>query len=215
MLFRSLPDTDHELIITAGLKGSNGIGGRYLVSASYSIIDKMLFYHSLVRYPSGGPINPPPEFGNYFMPSADIGNIFNLHGEINGKITDKLSFNGKANIYNYEFENKPWNKPAWDAKFGLDYNLRDKILAGVELTSIGKRTNAIFNDRGWWGGMFSGFDEIEEPMHVNLNLKAEYRYTKILSFWLKFNNISFKDYYEWAFYPSHRFMFMAGFSYSL
>ena len=152
--------------------------------------------------------------GNYFMPIVDLGNIFNLHGEINGKISDKLLFNGSANIYNYNFENKPWNKPAWDAMFGLDYNLRDKILAGVELMATDKRTNAINAD---YHSKNAGYTlrEIEMPSHFNINLKAEYRYSKILSFWLKCNNISFDDYYEWAFYPSHRFLFMAGFSYSL
>ena len=33
--------------------------------------------------------------------------------------------------------------------------------------------------------------EIEMPAHFNLNLSAEYRYSKILSLWAKFNNISF------------------------
>ena len=211
----ALPDTDHELVITAGLKGSNGIGGKYLISASYSMIKNMLHYISVVRYNSGGLINPlPPEFGNYFMPSFYVGNILNVHGEISGKITNRVSFTGNANFYDYNIDDKPWNKPTFDAKFGLNYNLRDKILAGAELTTIGKRTNAIFTHLNY-GGMFFGFDEIKEPVHFNLNLRAEYRYTKILSFWTKLNNVSFNDYYEWAFYPTYRFMFMAGFTYSL
>ena len=208
-LFR-LPDTDHELVVTAGLKGSNGIGGRYLVSASYSVINNMLFFSNVVS-----PDNVTPKaMGNYFIPIVDLGNIFNLHGEINGKISDKLLFNGSANIYKYNFENTPWNKPAWDAKFVLDYNLRDKILAGVELMATDKRTNAFNAD---YHSKNAGYTlrEIEMPSHFNINLKAEYRYSKILSFWLKCNNISFDDYYEWAFYPSHRFLFMAGFTYSL
>ena len=208
-LFR-LPDTDHELVVTAGLKGSNGIGGRYLISASYSVINNMLFYSNVVS-PSAV---IPRAMGNYFMPVVGVGNIFNVHGEISSKISDKFSFNGIANIYNYDFENKPWNKPAWDAKVGLDYNLRDKILAGISLTSIGKRTNVVNAD---YLSKSSGYilQEVEMPSHFNLNLKAEYRYSKILSVWLRCNNISFKDYYEWAFYPSHRFLIMAGFTYSL
>ena len=210
VLFK-LPDTDHEIVVTAGFKGNNGIGGRYLISASYSIINNMLFYSNVV---SNDTIIP-RAVGNYFMPILDVGNIFNVHGEINGKISDKLSFSGNVNLYNYYgFEDKPWNKPSWDAKVGLDYNLRDKILAGVELTTIGKRTNVINAD---YRSKSAGYvlREIEMPSHYNINLKAEYRYSKILSFWVKANNISFKDYYEWAFYPSHRFLFMAGFSYSL
>ena len=208
-LFR-LPDTDHQIVATAGLKGSNGIGGRYLISASYSIIKNMLFYSNVVSPDTV----IPRVMGNYFMPVVDVGNIFNVHGEISGKISDKLSFDGSANIYNYDFDNKPWNKPAWDARFGLGYNLRDKILAGLDLTTLGKRTNVINAD---YHSKSSGYilQEIEMPVHFNINLKAEYRYSKILSFWVNINNISLKDYNEWAFYPSHRFLLMAGFTYSL
>jgi len=38
------PNTDHSLIISGGLRGNNGIGGNYLVSVSYSLINDMLFY---------------------------------------------------------------------------------------------------------------------------------------------------------------------------
>jgi hypothetical protein len=207
-LFR-LPDTDHQIVVSAGLKGSNGIGGRYLISTTYSVINDMLFYSNVVSPDTV----IPRAMGNYFVPVVDMGNIFNIHGEISGKLSDKLSFGGTANIYKYDFE-KTWNKPSWDAKLELDYNLRDKILAGINLTSIGTRTNVVNAD---YHSKSAGYklQEIEMPAHFNVNLKAEYRYSKILSFSLNINNISFKDYYEWAFYPSHRFLVMAGFKYSL
>jgi hypothetical protein len=55
----------------------------------------------------------------------------------------------------------------------------------------------------------------EMPAHFNLNLSAEYRYSKILTFWTKLNNISYKRYTEWVYYPTEGFMFMVGFTYSL
>jgi hypothetical protein len=205
-----LPDTDHELIVSAGLKGNTGIGGNYLVSASYSMIESMLFYTNIV---SPGTVSP-RAMGNYFMFITDPGSLLNLHGEMTGRISDKLSFSGMANFYNYSFGMTPWNKPSWDASAGLDYNLRDKIIAGVDLTAIGKRTNVINGD---YLSRNAGYlqKEVEMPSHFNLNLTAEYRYSKILSIWTRFNNISFRDYYEWAYYPSQRFLFMVGFTYSL
>jgi hypothetical protein len=56
---------------------------------------------------------------------------------------------------------------------------------------------------------------LEMPAHFNINLNAEYKYTRILSFWVKLNNISFDKYYEWANYPSMRFLGLIGFTYSL
>jgi hypothetical protein len=209
MLFR-MPDTNHELIISAGLKGNTGINGNYLISASYSFIEAMLFYSNVV---SPDTIIP-RSAGNYFMPLTSTGELLNIHGEMNGKITDKLSFSGQANFYNYSFGITPWNKPVWDGKLGLNYNLRDKVIAGVELAALGKRSQIINGD---YSSINAGYTsrEISMPSHFNLNLTAEYRYSKILSFWTRFNNISFRDYYEWAYYPSQRFLFMVGFTYSL
>ena len=206
----SLPDTDHELVISAGLKGNTGIGGSYLISASYSMIRSMLFYTNLVSPDTV----VPRSVGNYFMFITDPGELLNIHGEITGKITDKLSYSGLANFYKYDFGMTAWNKPSWDASAGLNYNLRDKIIAGVELTALGKRNNIINGD---YFSKNAGYvqKEIDMPWHINMNISAEYRYSKILSFWTKFNNIAFNDYYEWAYYPSQRFLFMVGFTYSL
>jgi hypothetical protein len=208
-LFR-LPDTDHELIVTAGLKGNTGIGGNYLVSASYSMIQSMVFFTNIVSPDT----IVPRAMGNNFMFITDPGSLFKIHGEMTGIITDKLSFSGVANFYNYSFGITPWNKPSWDIKAGLNYNLRDKIIGGAELTAMGKRTNVINGD---FLSRSSGYiqKEIEMPSHFNINLTAEYRYSKILSFWTRFNNIAFRDYYEWAYYPTQRFLFMVGFTYSL
>ena len=209
ILFR-LRDTNHELIVTAGLKGNTGIGGNYLISASYSFIESMLFYSNIVSPDT----IVPRAAGNYFRPVISTGELLNIHGAMNGKITDKLSFSGVANFYSYSFGTTPWNKPSWDGKLGLNYNLRDKIIAGVEVTALGKRTQIVNGDLSNW---FTGYvsEEIPMPPHFNLNLKAEYRYSKILSFWTRINNVSFREYSEWAYYPSQRFLFMMGFTYSL
>ncbi len=75
-LFR-LPDTDHKFIVTSGLKGNTGVGGNYLVSATYSVIDRMLFYSNIV-FPDTVPLRAA---GNYFLPISEaVGNVLNLHG---------------------------------------------------------------------------------------------------------------------------------------
>ena len=196
-----LKNTSNTLAVSAGLKGNNGIGGNYLVSASYSFVNDMLLYTSIV--------NP---YGNLFVPLNDDGEIINIHGEMNGLINNKISYSGKANWYKYTLSTfvKPWNMPLWDIKAGVGYNLRDKIIANAELTVIGKRTLAAENT-----GVLVPNLLVDSPVHVNLNIGAEYRYSKILSFWVKLNNIANNRYYEWAWYPSQRFLFMAGFTYSL
>ncbi|MCE5347858.1 MAG: hypothetical protein LLG13_16445 [Bacteroidales bacterium] len=208
----TLPNTDHELILSAGLKGNSGIGGNYLVSVSYSLISDMLFYSNLVTPDSILPHNR----GNYFLPLADDVELLNVHAEMNGPITNKLSFNAVANFYRYSLSlnDYAWNKPDWDAKLTFKYNLRDKIIAGMDLTAQGK-CQMIVNGYHLYSGQSDLPYLVEKPTHFNLNLSAEYRYSKILSFWAKVNNISYNRYYEWAYYPSLRFLCMIGFTYSL
>jgi len=209
-LLFTTPDTDHELVLTAGIKGNSGIGGSYLISASYSVIESMLFYSNVVSPDT----IVPRAYGNYFIYTADNGNILNIHGELSAAISDKMTFNGAANFFSYSFSTTAWNMPQWDARAGLEYNLRDKIIAGVDLTARGSRTNVINGD---FYSIKAGYaqKEIEMPAHVNMNLSAEYRYSKILSFWTRLNNIGFNQYSEWAYYPSQRFLFLLGFTYSL
>jgi len=209
----NLKNTSYPLIVSAGLRGNTGIGGNYLVSASYSFINDMLFYSNRVYLPLPLP-GSTSLMGNYFIPVCDDGELFQIHSEMTGRINDQFYFGGSANWYKYTLSvtEFPWNKPDWDGRIGIKYNLRDKIIAGVDVTALGKR-NLLVTDIN----PLSVTPQIKfkEPVNVNLNFSAEYRYTKILSFWIKLDNISFNRYYEWAYYPSQRFMGLVGFTYSL
>jgi len=207
-----IPDTDYSLVVKAGLTGETGIGGSYQLYASYSLVNDMLFFSNYILKDSLTIL----QRGNYFTPLSDQVEILNIHGEMSGKISDKLSFEAGGNYYRYTLTSSDfaWNKPDWDATLVLKYNLRDKIIAGVEINALGRRWERIrsINSNPF---MTSETRNVKIPGNLNFNFGAEYRYTKILSFWLKFNNISFNKYYEWAYYPSQRFMCLVGFTYSL
>lgn len=209
-LFR-VPNTKHSIIITAGLKGNNGLGGNYQVTASYSAIKDLILFSNVVYPDTASKV----ERGNHFIVLPDDAELLNINAEFNGSITEKFLFDVSANYYHYSLiENQfAWNKPNWKGKFGLFYNLRNKIIAGAEINAIGKRNLLVSKSPTGW--MTLAPVVTEEPVHINLGISAEYRYSKILSFWLKINNISWKRYYEWAYYPSQMFNFMVGFSYSL
>jgi hypothetical protein len=211
-----LPNTSHDIVIFTGLKGNTGIGGNYMLSGSYSLISNMLFYSNRVIPASF----LPPDKGNYFSALTDDVELLNIHGEMSGPINGKFSFISAANLYKYTLSkfDYAWNKSNWDARFGLKYNLRDKIIVGIEITAQGKR-KMIANGESVGKESLLPLDNppllYEMPAHFNLNLGAEYRYSKILSFWTKLNNISNNRYYEWVYYPSQGFLFMIGFTYSL
>ncbi len=207
----NVPNTDYSLIIKAGLTGSTGIEGNYQVSASYSVVNDMLLFTNHIVMDDVIPLR----IGNFFKPLSDDAEILNVHGEMSGKIAEFLSLNTEANWYRYTLTQNEfaWNKPDWDVSVGLKYNLKNKIIAGIDLNALGKRKLLVTTEDISIAGFT--YKTIDMPAHLNINLSAEYRYTKILSFWLKFNNISFSRYYEWAFYPSQRFLCLVGFTYSL
>lgn len=211
-----LPNTSHDLILSTGLKGNTGIGGNYILSASYSLISNMLFYSNINRRDTVMAFNN----GNYFTALTDDVELFNIHGEMSGKLSDKMSFKATANIYKYTPSgfDFAWNRPGWDGALGLKYNLRDKIIAGMDIGIQGKRKEIVNGDFIPPASGHAFTDPrviIDLPVQFNLSLNAEYRYSKILSFWTKLNQISNSRYYEWAFYPTHGFLFMLGFTYSL
>jgi hypothetical protein len=207
----TVPNTNYPLIISAGLRGNSGLGGNYEVSVSYSIINDLLLYSNIV-YPDTASL---VERGNRFIVLPDDAEVLNFHGELSGSFTNRLSFKISGNYYQYTISSNafPWNKPDWNGKLGFYYNLRNKIIAGTEITALGNRKLMVSKSPTGW--MTLSPEIIEEPIHFNLGFSAEYRYTKILSFWFKINNVSWDRYYEWAYYPSQMFNFLVGFSYSL
>jgi hypothetical protein len=208
-----LKNTDYSLVVKAGFKGGTGIDGNYELSASYSIVNDMLFFTNHER---GWPLTV--RRGNFFIPLYDDCEVLNIHGEIGGRIAENLSFNTEANWYRYTLTKYEfaWNKPDWDASLGLRYNLKNKIIAGVDFQALGNRNLAVTTEEVNMSGVSIFTNKaISMPAYFNINLSAEYRYTKILSFWVKLNNIGFNKYYEWAYYPSQRFIGMVGFTYSL
>jgi hypothetical protein len=211
-----VPNTSHDLVLFTGLKGNTGIGGNWVLSASYSMISNMIFYSNIVA-PDSVLVT---SRGSYFSAVTDDVELFNVHAEMNGPVNEKIAYTAMANLYKYtlsRFE-YAWNKPDWDAKLGIKYNLRDKIIAGIEITAQGKRREVINGDYVASKSVPATLDPrviMLMPAHFNLNISAEYRYSKILSFWTKINNIANNRYNEWAFYPSQGPLFMFGFTYSL
>lgn len=200
-LYSILP-TDTKLRVKGGIAGHASANTGYRLNISYSMFENMVFY-----------INDLLE-GRSFNPIYDNGELLNVQAEFSTRLSDEVSMVAQAGYYNYSMEylEKPWHKPAWDAKLGLDYNLRDKIIANANIHGLSKRFARV-------GPMSysssTDYEIFEMPMNLSLSVGLEYRYTKILSFWARLNNIALNRYFEWNFYPSQRFLFMGGFTYSL
>ena len=186
-------NSNHTMIVYAGLKGRYSNKMSFNLKGSYEKIDSMYFY-----------VNDSSDFlRNKFLVDYDNVSLLSLGGEISWHQSEKLQFLMKANYYQYQLDNleHAWHKPSFEASLSAEYNLRDKILVGADVFYTGKR--------------FAAGTAKELKGYPDANLSLVYRYTKTLSFFLRFNNLTASKYQIWNQYPAQRLQFLAGFSYAL
>jgi len=194
-LYAFLP-TDTKMRVKGGITGYASVNTSYRLSIAYSMFENMVFYKNDTI------------LGRGFVPVFDEGELLDIKAAFTTRISKEVTLSAQGGYYDYSLEylDKPWHKPSWEGLLSVNYNLRNKIIANADIHGISKR----------YAGLGPDPYVLEElPMNVSLSLGLEYRYTKILSFWTRINNIALDRYYEWNFYPSQRFLFMAGFTYSL
>jgi hypothetical protein len=190
--------TNHRIIVYAGLRGKITDYLAWNFRGSYSSVDDQYFFVTdTTNY-----------LQNQFVVRYDDMTVMNVYGELNIAPTESLRVFLKGNFYDYQMtrEREAWYKPGFDASLQARYNIGDKILADAGLFVIGPR---------YYPSLVEGGDPEKLNTTVDLNLGAEYRYTKMLSFWAKFNNITAQPYYLWNNYPSYRFRLMLGFTYAM
>ena len=192
----TISNTNHTFSVFAGLKGRYSNKISFNLKASYEKIDSMYFF-----------VNDTSNvLGNTFIVDYDYVSVLGIGAEISWHQSEKLQFLLKSNYYQYETENllHPWHRPSFETSLAADYNLRDKILIGTDIFYIGKR---------YAPGLAGSVNELKG--YPDLNLSLEYRYTKTLSFFIRFNNLTATKYQIWNQYPAQRLQFLAGFSYAL
>jgi uncharacterized protein YxeA len=184
--------------IFGGLRGSLGANASFIAKAEFTQFKYDYFFVN----------DTSTELQNQFAVVYDNTQRFNLYLETNYDYSQSLSFALKANYNNYHLDKEAyaWNRPNFDLTFSTKYNLRNKILVNLDVISIGKRYAKLY-------------DKVENkkelPGIVDFNIGLEYRYTKILSAWLKVNNLTASKYYMWNNYPTQGLNLMVGITYSL
>jgi hypothetical protein len=188
---------DHQLVGYLGLKGSYSSKMSFDLKASYS---RVSYLNSFVNDPFYANTR------NQFTVVYDDVDVFQAGAEINWSVNDKLAFLLRGDYYDYGQE--VYHKPDLEVNLNATYNLREKILIDANLFYTGKR-NALmqFSD--------SEPETIEMNPYFDGNLSLEYRYTRLLSFFLRLNNFSASRYEKWYNYPVQRFQVLGGFSYAL
>jgi hypothetical protein len=121
---------------------------------------------------------------------------------------------GKYNNYFLDNENKPWHKPTLEINLSADYNMQDKIWIKAEVFTCSKTYARTFEKTVSVPVTTISEVPVELKGFADINLGVEYRYTKLLSAFINFNNILGQRNFRWYNYPSYRFNVMLGVTYS-
>ena len=193
-------NTNTKFNIFGGLKGNLSSNTSYDAKASYSIVDSMHFF--VIDYTDNTTLD------NKYAVIYDNTSLFNVSGQLKYQYKEKMHFIAKGNYYLYKTRNidKPYHKPDFDLTFSAIYNLRSKFILRGDLFFIGKQYALTQVENNM---VYTTEPKLLKGV-ADINLGAEYRYTKMLSFFVKFNNIANMRYYRWEKYPSQRFNLMIG-----
>ena len=189
--------------VYGGLKGTLSSSIAYNVHASYAAVGDMLLYVNDTTYPE-----------NRFQVIYDDANVFNLHGEVIYQLREKLRILIAADYYNYKMKHeiRAWYKPQVKLNFSANYNLSDKIIVKADVFYFDNQYAKTFSSEEDSTSKKVTAKELKGLF--DLNIGAEYRYTKRLGFFLNVNNIANVRYLRYINYPTQRFSIMGGLSYA-
>jgi hypothetical protein len=188
--------SNNRLTGYGGIQGLLSSNSGYRAEISFSTIENAYFY-----------INDTNNIlGNQFISVSDNVELIKFNSEIWYSPFTFLSFYLKGNFLNYRIDKaiEPWHNPKFNLTFETAYNFKEKFYINLNTIHLGKRY---------------AYNHVtpEEPIELeqiwDINLGLEYRYSKVLSGFIDFNNLLAKQYYIWNQYPSQKINVMVGFSY--
>jgi hypothetical protein len=193
-------NTNYKMIFYAGIKGNLSSSVYYNTSLKYAFFDDMYFFFNDLANTNNA--------GNQFNVEYHDGEQMNIFGELAIDFSESLYLRVEGNLYDYilyDSQAKAWHKPAYDITFSARYNIRDKIIVNGDVLVMGER----------WAKSGRRFGEvIQLKGFVDANLDLEYRYSKVLSGYLQFNNILSDNYSLWNQYPVYGLHVYAGITYA-
>jgi hypothetical protein len=191
-------NTNNLIQLNLGFKGRFSRSSSFNISGAYGVYEDMFFF-----LPDSNGIE------NKFNVVYDNVQLMQFRGEFAIKKSEKFNAFLTTNYYHYTCDSQQyaWHKPTYDMTLALKYNLKNKIIAGID----------IYNQGETWSRIWHNDQNVPEIIKVksiiDVNLNVEYRYTKLLSFYVNANNLIHRKNYYWSNYPVQRFNIMAGLSY--
>jgi hypothetical protein len=194
-------NTNNKLNVFGGLKGNISSTTSYDANVAYSMYDSLHFF--VIDYSGNTALD------NKFKVIYDNATLLKVGGAVKYQYKEKMNIIAKGNYYLYTPKTlaKPYHKPTYDITLSGLYNLKSKIIIKADVFMIGNQW--ALTQKQDSPGSYSMAPKLLNYM-VDVNVGAEYRYSKMLGFFISFNNIANMRYYRWQQYPTQRFNMMLG-----
>ncbi len=199
-----------ELRVFGGIRGQFSRNTSFNVRAEHLWVSDMpMFVNDYSKSFLGQVI------GNEFQMIYDTAKVFNLSAEFSLEEIGRMSFYFKADYFTYRLNNehKAWHMPDYKVTLSAVYDLRDKLVFRGDLFVISER---FARSPLPWEGEYVGsnYYGIKLPMLLDLNLTAEYRYSKRLGAFISFYNIANSKYNLYNDYRMQGITILGGVSFS-
>lgn len=195
-------NTNNFLVFKGGIRGNFTDKISYNLKATYSFIDDAYFFTN----------DSSNVTENLFVVEYDDVERLDVDAELSWAKSKKLAFTlfGKYHSFKLDEVEHAWHIPDYEFIFNTNYNLKSKILVDFDMFVKGERFAKTYYKTGILGTP----DVIKVPVTFDISLGVEYRYTKMLSGFLRVNNLLARKNYLWNYYPTEGLNVMAGVIYS-
>ncbi len=197
-----------------GFKGKISRKIAYMIDVNYSINgDKAFYYLKKTIYP-----NASDEIKNVFSVKNGNLNILRFGGNIRYS-SEKVVISLVGNYFNYKSDDitNITHLPSFDASLNTSVQITEKIKANLGASVTGPMKGEIeistYNidpGNGLIGNPIISTEIQDIKTMIDINLGAEYQYSKNLNFFLTISNLLNQNYEIWHGYNSQGIHFLAG-----
>lgn len=186
----------YGLNLLAGIKGNFSSSTSFSAGIEYGIFNNEHFWvNKTYTTPEEGaePLNV-LHYSNMFDVVYDDGELLTVKGELLYKPKQTMEFLLRGAYYGWSLDSqeKAWHKP--EVELGLEGNVNvvENLYVNAGISYYGERwAYDVTSD--------SGLKQLKGIVDVNLG--AEYYFSKQWSFWASVNNMAAAKYYKWNGYP--------------
>jgi hypothetical protein len=149
---------------------------------------------------------------NKFAVVYDSMNVMTIEGSLSYQMNEKLKIDGIGRFFSYETTNQAyaWNLPQLQFKVRGNYVLNNKFIFNLDVTLETGRKALVYDST--IAGIVTENNQFAAPLNTfaDINLSTEYKFNKMISGFIQFNNIAAQRYLRWYNYPMTGFQIMGG-----